>query len=429
MDYKIKKLEKSMVQINLTLSKAEWDKEVEDAYNKNKGKFKVEGFRQGKAPRRVIEKMYGENVFYEEALSEGFYKAYMQILSKEKDLEPVDAPNLTVKSMGANGIELEAQVVTKPEVKVNKYKGFGVEVEAKKVSKKDVDAELEKARQQHARMVEVEREVKVGDVANINFSGSIDGVKFEGGTGENYDLEIGSHSFIEGFEDQLVGLKAGEDKDVDVTFPADYHATELAGKPAVFACHINAVKEKQLPELNDEFASNVSEYETLEEYRKETEEHLQHHLDEHAKVDAENKIMDLILENTTVDIPEVMVENELNEIMRDMEYRLMYQGLTLDAYCNYMKTTVEELKESRRESAVKSVKIRLALSYILEKEKLTIEDKEVDEKIAEMAKHSTKSLKEFKANLPEERINYIKNEILMSKLLAFLLENNSKKSK
>lgn len=429
MDYKIKKLEKSMVQINLTLSKAEWDKEVEEAYNKNKGKFKVEGFRQGKAPRRVIEKMYGENVFYEEALSEGFYKAYMEILNKEKGLEPVDAPNLSVKKMDENGVELEAQVVTKPEVKVNKYKGFGVEVETKKVSKKDVDAELEKARQQHARMVEVEREVKVGDVANINFSGSIDGVKFEGGTGENYDLEIGSHSFIEGFEDQLVGLKAGEDKDVNVAFPADYHATELAGKPAVFACHVNSVKEKQLPELNDEFASNVSEYETLAEYTKEVEEHLQQHLDEHAKVDAENKIMDLILENTQVEIPDVMVENELNEIMRDMEYRLMYQGLNLDAYCNYMKTTVEELKESRRESAAKSVKIRLALSYILEKEKLTITDKEVDERIKEMAKNSTKPLKEFKANLPEERINYIKNEILMNKLLAFLLENNAKKSK
>lgn len=429
MDYKIKKLEKSMVQINITLSKEEWDKEVEESYNKTKGKYNVEGFRKGKVPRKVIEKMYGESVFYEEALNGGFYKAYLEILNKEKSLEPVDAPSLNVNKIDETGVELEVQVVTKPDVKVNKYKGFGVEVEAKKVSKKEVEAELEKARQQHARMVDVEREIKVGDIANINFVGSIKGVEFEGGTGENYDLEIGSHRFIEGFEDQLVGLKAGEDKDVKVTFPTDYHATELAGKPAVFACHINAVKEKQLPELNDEFASNVSEYETLAEYTKEIEEHLQHHLDQHAKVDAEQKIMDLIVENTEVEVPGAMVENELDEMMRDMEYKLMYQGLNLKTYCNYMKTTVEELRESRRESALKSVKVRLALSYILEKEKITFDNKEVDERIKEMAKQSTKPLKEFKANLPEERINYIKNEILMSKLLTFLRENNTKKSK
>lgn len=429
MDYKIKKLEKSMVQIDITLNKDEWQKELEEAYTKTRSKYNVEGFRKGKAPRKVIEKMYGENVFYEDALSEGFYKAYMQILSKETTLEPVDAPNLSVKQIDDNGVVLEAKVVVKPDVKVTKYKGFDVEIENKKITKKELDAEINRVKEQNARLVEVDRAIKNGDVANINFSGSVDGVKFEGGTSENYDLEIGSKSFIEGFEEQLIGLKAGEEKDVNVTFPAKYHAKELAGKPAVFACRVNAVKEKQYPELNDEFASNVSEFETFEEYKKDLEEHLQHHADEHAKIDAENKIIDKIVENTEVEVPTQMVENELDNLLKDMEYRLMYQGLNLEAYANYMNTTVEKLRESRRDEALKSVKIRLALTYILDKEKINVTDDEVNEKIKEMAKSAKKTIKEYKQTLSEDRINYLKNDILMNKLLTFLLDKNVKKSK
>lgn len=429
MDYKIKKLENNLVQINITLNKEEWDKEVTEAYNRTKGKFRVEGFRQGKAPRRVIEKQYGANVFYEEALSEGFYKAYTEILAKEADIKPVDAPNLSVKAVSENGIELEAEVATMPEVKVKKYTGLDVELKTKKVSKADVDAELERVKEQNVRFVEVEREIKEGDVANIDFSGSIDGVKFDGGTAQGHDLEIGSHSFIEGFEEQLIGLKAGEEKDVNVTFPTDYHAKELAGKPAVFACKINAVKEKQYPELNDEFASNVSEFETFAEFKAHIEEHLQEHLNEHARVDAENAIIDAIIANTELDVPAVMIENELNEIMKDLEYRLMYQGLNLQAYADYLKTTVEELRESNRDRAEKSVKVRLVLTYILEKEKIDVTDAEVDAKIEEMAKNANKSVKEYKQNLNENRINYFKNEILMNKLLTFLVDKNVKKSK
>ncbi len=429
MEYKIKKLEKSMVQINITLNKQEWEKEVEESYTRTRNKYNVEGFRKGKAPRKVIEKMYGANVFYEDALSEGFYKAYMEILSKESKLEPVDAPNLSVKSMDDNGVELEAKVVVKPEVKVNKYKGFDVELENKKITEKELNAEINKIKEQNVRLVEVEREIKKGDVANINFSGSIDGVKFEGGTSENYDLEIGSKSFIEGFEEQLIGLKTGDEKDVKVTFPANYHAKDLANKPAVFACKINAVKEKQYPELNDEFASNVSEFETFDEFKKDLEQHLQHHADEHAKIDAENKIIDLILENTEVEIPDAMVENELDNLMKDLEYRLMYQGLNLEAYANYMNTTVEKLRADRKKEALKSVKVRLALTYILDKEKINVTDEDVNEKIKEMAKSAKKTIKEYKESLNEDRINYLKNDILMNKLLTFLLDKNLKKSK
>ena len=394
MDYKINKEEKNLVKIDITLSKEEWETEIEQAYTRTRNKYNVEGFRKGKAPRKVIESVYGANVFYEEALSEGFYKAYMDILSKEPTLEPVDAPNLNVKKVDADGVELEATVVVKPDVKVAKYTGFDIVLKKNKVTKEQLEAEMDRVKEQNVRLVEVEREIKDGDVANINFSGSVDGVKFDGGTSEDYDLGIGSHSFIEGFEEQLIGLKAGEDKDVNVTFPTEYHVKELAGKPAVFACHVNSVKEKQYPELNDEFASNVSEYETMAEFKAHMEEHLQEHLDEHAKVDAENEIIDKIVENTEVEVPTQMVDNELDNMMKDMEYRLMYQGLNLEAYANYMGTTVDKIKEDRRPDALKSVKVRLALSYILDKEKITVTDKEFDEKVEEMANSSKKSVKD-----------------------------------
>lgn len=429
MDYKINKEEKNLVKIDITLSKEEWETEIEQAYTRTRNKYNVEGFRKGKAPRKVIESVYGANVFYEEALSEGFYKAYMDILSKEPTLEPVDAPNLNVKKVDTEGVELEATVVVKPDVKVEKYTGFDIVLKKNKVTKEQLEAEMDRVKEQNVRLVEVEREIKDGDVANINFSGSVDGVKFDGGTSEDYDLGIGSHSFIEGFEEQLIGLKAGEDKDVNVTFPTEYHVKELAGKPAVFACHVNSVKEKQYPELNDEFASNVSEYETMAEFKAHMEEHLQEHLDEHAKVDAENEIIDKIVENTEVEVPTQMVDNELDNMMKDMEYRLMYQGLNLEAYANYMGTTVDKIKEDRRPDALKSVKVRLALSYILDKEKITVTDKEFDEKVEEMANSSKKSVKEVKDSLTEDRINYMKNDILMNKLIDFLMEKNIKKSK
>ena len=427
MDYKIKKLEKSVVQIDINLNKEEWQKEVDSAYNRTKGKYNIEGFRKGKAPRKVIEKTYGDNVFYEDALSEAFYRAYMEILSKEKDIEPVDAPSLNVKAISADGIELEAQVVTRPEVKVTKYTGLDVKVETKKVTKAQVEEELNRAKEQNVRLVEVDRPVQNGDVANINFSGSIDGVKFDGGTAEGFDLEIGSHSFIEGFEDQLVGLKVGEDKDVNVTFPENYHAKDLAGKPAVFACHINAVKEKQYPELNDEFASNVSEFETLEEYKKHLEEHIQEHMDEHAKRDADVAIIDKIVENTEVEVPNQMVEGEIDNMLRDLEYRLMYQGLNLDAYMQYMNTTLEKYRETLKAEALKSVKVRLALSYILEKEKINLTDAEVDAELQKRAQSANISVEQYKTTVGENGLFQVKNDILMSKLLEFLRDKNLKK--
>ena len=426
MNYKLKKSEskKNVVELEVVLTKEEWNKEVQESYNRNKGKYAIEGFRKGKAPRKVIENMYGPNVFYDDAITEGFSKAYGKALDENKDLDPIDAPSLDVKSLDEKGIVIVAYIPVMPEVKMGAYKGLGIKVEAKKVTEKDVKAELERVRNQHARLVEKHDVIAMGDIANIDFKGMMDGVAFDGGTAEGYDLEIGSHTFIEGFEDQLIGAKAGDKVNVNVKFPENYQAEELKGKPAVFECVVNSVKTKELPELNDAFASDISEFETMEEFKKHTKEHLEKHAEEHAKYEAENKIIEKIVSGMEVEIPEQLVEHELEHIMQDMEYRLMYQGLRLEDYANYLNTTVEKIKEERRKDAVKSVKIRLAMQEIIKAEKLGVEKAELDAKIKELAKNSKKTIKEYKESLTDDRINHLANDILMDKLMTFLIESN-----
>lgn len=425
MKYKTKKLENKNVEIEITFSKEEWDKAVEESYNKNKSKFTVEGFRKGKAPRKVIEKAYGEGVFYDDALNESFFNAYEEILNKETDIDPVDHPMLDIKKLDEKGVVMVAEVVVRPEVKMGQYKGLGINVAAKKVTAKDVEAELKKVQEQNARLVDVENgEVKNGNIVNLDFSGSVDGVKFDGGTAQGFDLEIGSHSFIDNFEDQLVGLKVGEEKNVEVTFPENYGEPSLAGKKAVFACKINGIKEKQLPEINDELASNVSEFETLEEYKKDIKANLQKQNDEKAKIETENKVIDEIAKNMEVTIPDCMIEQELDEQFKDLEYRLMYQGLDLATYAKYMNTTVEELRKQKRADAEKSVKIRLMMQEVVKLEKLEATEAEIDARIEEVSKSANKTVEDYKKTMTNERLNYIKNHILINKLLAFLVDSN-----
>jgi len=426
MNYKLTKLEKkkNVVQLEVVLTGEEWKAEVTDAYNRTKGKYNVEGFRKGKAPRKVIENMYGPNVFYEDAITEGFSKAYDKALQENVDLEPIDAPSLAVKSLDEKGIVIVAEIPVMPEVKMGQYKGLKINVQPKKVTDKEVKAELERVRNQHARLVEKQGAIEVGNIANIDFKGMMDGVAFNGGTAEGYDLEIGSHTFIEGFEEQLVGVKAGEEKDVNVVFPENYQAEELKGKPAVFKCKVNSVKVKELPELNDAFASDISEFETIADYKAHVKAHLEEHAAEHAKIDTENQIIEKIVDNMDVEIPSQLAEHELEHIMQDMEYRLMYQGLRLEDYANYLNTTVEEIRKDKYKEAVKSVKIRLAMQEIIKLEKLAVEKADVDAKVKELAKNAKKSIKEYKENLSEDRMNHIKNDILMNKLLNFLVDAN-----
>jgi len=420
----LKKLENKNMELTLELDAKEWESFVEESYNKNKGKYKVEGFRAGKAPRKVIEKMYGPAVFFEDAIANGFNKYYIEVLDSDKSFEPIDSPELRVEKLDAKGIVIVAEIPVKPEVKLGDYKGLKVSVAPAKITDKDVEEELKRIQVQNTRLVEKDGAIENGNVANIDFKGSIDGNYFEGGTAEGFDLEIGSHSFIDNFEDQLVGLKAGDTKDVLVKFPENYQAKELAGKDAKFECKVNAVKEKQLPEINDELASNVSEFETLAEYKEHIKEHLGEHAKEDAKIKTENAILDKIVENMEVEVPEVMVNRELDAIMQDMEYRLMYQGANLEAYASYLGKTVEDLRKERKSEALKSVKIRIALQEILKLEKIEVLDKDVDEYVEKIAKRMNKSVEEYKTNLTDERLSYMKNEILMNKLLAFLVENN-----
>jgi len=424
MKHTLKKLENKNLQLTLELDLNEWNKLVDESYNKNKGKFKIEGFRAGKAPRKIIEGMYGPEVFFEDAIADGFNRYYNEILDKDKAIEPIDGPELRVEKLDANGIVIVAEIPVKPEVTLGAYTGLNIDVKAKEITDKDVTAELKNVQKQNARLVEKEGEIVKGDIANIDFKGSVDGEYFEGGTAEGFDLEIGSKSFIDTFEDQLIGVKAGEEKDVLVTFPKNYHAENLKGKPAKFEVKVNAVKTKELPKIDDEFASNVSEFETLEEYKKHIKEHLEEHAAEDAKIQTENQIIDKILEGMTVDIPNVMVERELDGMMKDMEYRLMYQGATLEQYAEYTNQTVEKIRESGRESAVKSVKIRLALQEIVKKEKIKVTEKDVDKYIADVAKKANKTVEEYKSLFTGERLSYVQNELLMNKLLEFLIKNN-----
>ncbi len=424
MKKELKKLENKNMQLTIELDKAEWEALVDESYNKNKGKYKVEGFRAGKAPRKMIEKMYGMEVFFEDAITEGFNRHYIEVLENDKSFEPIDAPELSISRFDEKGITIVAEIPVKPEVKLGKYTGLKISTKAREIADADVEEELKRVQAQNARLVEAEKAVENGDIANIDFKGSVDGKYFEGGEAQGFDLTIGSHSFIDTFEDQLVGLKAGDEKDVLVTFPAEYQAKDLAGKKAKFEVKVNAVKTRELPEINDELASNVSEFETLAEYKAHIKEHLAHHAEEDARVQTENKILDKVIETTEVEVPEIMVTRELDAIMQDMEYRLMYQGANLEMYAGYLNTTVEKLREERKADALKSVKIRLALQEILKAEKFDVTEKEVDEYVEKFATRMGKTAEEYKKALNDERLNHIKNEILMKKLLTFLVDNN-----
>ena len=424
MKHSLTKLENKNLQLKLELDAKEWETLVEDSYNKNKGKYKIEGFRAGKAPRKMIEKMYGPHIFFEDAIVEGFNKHYEEILTNDKTIDPIDSPELSVEKLDDTGITIVAEIPVRPEVKLGLYTGLNINVEPKEITDKDVEEELKRVQLQNTRLVEKDGAIENGDVANIDFKGSVNGEYFEGGTAEGFDLEIGSHSFIDNFEDQLIGLKAGDTKDVLVKFPADYQAENLAGKDAKFEVKVNAVKTKELPEINDALASDVSEFETLDEYKKHIKEHLGEHAKEDAKVQTENKIIDEIVKTMECDVPEIMIKRELDAIMQDMEYRLMYQGANLEAYAKYLNTTVDKLREERHADAEKSVKIRLALQEILKKEKFDVKQDEIDKYIENIAKRVNKSVDEYKATLTDERLNYIRNEILMNKLLEFLVEKN-----
>lgn len=426
MNYKLSEKKDNEIIITFTITEKEWAADVEEAYQKNKGKYKVEGFRAGKVPRAIIEKMYGKEIFFEDAFNDAFPKYYTNMMKKEKELYPIDYPEISVSEMSEKGVVFTAKIVVLPEFKVEKYTGFKVEKEAVKVKKAEVTHELEHMREHHARFVEVtDRAVKDGDLINLNYSGAIDGVKFDGGTAEDQELTIGSGMFIPCFEEQMVGMNIGEEKDIVVKFPENYGASNLAGKDATFTVKVLGIREKELPKLDDEFAKEVSEFNSLAELQKSIEDKIKEQKEKEAEAKAENKLIDTIMDGVSLELPKQMVDKQVDYYVEDLNNRLMQQGLTLDGYFNYMGTTEEAFRKDRRKDAEKSVKASLVLEEIVKLEKIKVKDKEYSNKVTEIAAMYGQKAEDFAKIIEKQGAeNSIRQEILTEKVMKLLKEKN-----
>lgn len=425
MKYTFAKAEKSTVKINIDLSEKEWNEAIDAAYEKTKGRFSLPGFRKGKVPKHLLESTYGKGVFYEEAINQAFPKYYSEILEKETSILAVAAPEIDVKKIDDKHLSIEAIVAVKPEVTLGEYKGIKFNKVEYNVKDEDVENEIKRLQESRSRLVDVtDRAVENGDTVVIDYSGSVDGVKFEGGTAEKQTLVIGSGSFIPGFEDQIIGMKIGEDKDLKVKFPEEYHAENLKGKDAVFAVKLHEIKKKELPEVNDEFIKDAAGAESVDAYKKEVRERLEKQNADRAEREIEDAIVQKITDNASVEIPDAMIEAQIDRMVQEMDYRLSYQGLKLADYLKYIGQTMEDYRKNYREQAEKLVKSQLVIEKIIDTEKLEATDAEVDEKIEEMAKAQGKKAPELKKTAGVRQLEYIKNEIVIKKLFDTLKKDN-----
>lgn len=425
MKYDLLKKENGIVEATIQLDAQEWSDSIEKAYQKNKAKYNVQGFRKGHAPRNVIEKTYGQGVFMQDALDDVFYLSYSQILREHEDVKPYEAPKMDIKKLDDKGIEIVLEIPCVPEFTLADYKGLEVKRDVKAVTDEQVKNAIDRELMRGSRLVETNKPVKMDDTVTLDFEGFVDGKAFDGGKAERYQLKIGSHSFIDTFEDQLVGLSVGDEKDVNVTFPSEYHQADLAGKPAVFKVKIHNVRERIMPELNDEFVQNSSEFDTVDAYKNNIREQLVKQAEMNADIEVDNRLLDMIVDNTKIDLPEGMVAGEADRMIRGMEQQLAYQGATLEMYATYMGKTVDELKADQRMMAERQVKGRLVLEKLIRTENLDIEEADIDARVAEMAEAQGVKVEEFKKNLDNNAINQIANELLMKKLLDFLRQNNT----
>ncbi|MBR4770728.1 MAG: trigger factor [Clostridia bacterium] len=366
-------------EIGFSVDKETFEKAVSDAFNKKKGSITVPGFRRGKAPRHIIEQMYGKGVFYEDAINQVMPAAYEAAI-KEAELDVVGQPEIDVDNIGDDGVLFKATVYVKPEVKIEGYLGLEAEKEAVKVTDEEIDAEVKRVQERNGRTVDVtDRAAANDDTVNIDYKGTVDGVAFDGGAAEKYDLKLGSGSFIPGFEDQIVGHAIGDAFDVKVTFPTEYHAKELAGKDAVFACKLNGIKTVELPALDDEFAKDVSEFDTLAEYKADVSANIQKRKEQSADAAFENALSEKLIDLVQAEIPEPMFAAETENYVRDYDTRLRQQGLDLSTYLKYTGQTLDDLRKQMRPMAEKQVKIRLALETIAKIENLSVSDDKVEE--------------------------------------------------
>ncbi len=408
MSLQVEKLEKNMAKLTIEVPAEEFDAAIKNAYNKNKNKFSIPGFRKGKAPLAMLEKMYGAGIFYEDAANEVIDASYPKAAEESKE-EIVSTPEIKVTQIEkGKAFIYEATVALKPEVTLGEYKGVEVKKAEAVVTDEDVENELTAARKKNGRLIDVEDgAIEDGDNTIIDFTGYIDDKTFDGGAGTDYPLVIGSHSFIEGFEDQLIGKKKGETCDVNVTFPAEYHADELAGKPAKFVVTIKEVKRNELPELNDEFASEVSDFDTLDEYKADIRKKLQEKKEQDAKVENENNVIEKVIENAQMELPQPMVDTQAREMVENYARRLQSQGLNINDYMKYTGMTPEKLMEQMRPEAEKRIKTRLVLEKVVEVENVEVSDEKLDEQINEIAasyKLEGAKLKEMMGKREKEQI-------------------------
>ncbi len=426
MNNKIEKLENSQIKITIELNKEEWAALNLEAYNKTRGQYAAQGFRKGKVPKKVLENNYGVGVFFDEAINLAFNKYYYEIIEANTEIYPVGQPELDIENIDENGLIFFAIVPVKPEFELGQYTGIKFEKIEYTVKGEDVDSAIEKMRNEAGRMVEVtDRATIDGDTANINFEGFVDGVAFAGGKGEGYDLVLGSHSFIPGFEEGVVGMKIAEEKSVMVKFPEEYGEASLAGKDAEFKVTLNKISGKELPAVDDEFVKDISEFNTVKELRDDITSKIEAQNKEKASNEMENSMVDKICEGTTVEIPQAMVNSQVDSMVQDFEYRLMYQGMKLDQYLGYIGQSVEEFKIGFGEEAKKQVKSQLVIDKIITAENIVAEDAEIEAKVVEAAAKQKQEVEEFKKNMKPQQLSYIARNVIIEKLFTFLRTSNT----
>lgn len=419
------KLSSNKVKLGFTVEPEKFEEGLKTAYNKMKGRINIPGFRKGKAPMKVIENHYGAGVFYEDAFDAIFPEIYQAAL-KEHDVQVVDRPELDVQQIG-RGKELKftVEVFVRPDVELGEYKNLGIVKTVDEVTEDDVSAEIERARDRAARWVEInDRPAKLDDQVNIDYAGFLGDEQFDGGTAQGHDLTLGSDTFIPGFEEQLVGANVGDDVEVNVTFPEDYHAENLAGKPVVFKVKVNSIREKQMPTLDDEFVKEASETaNTVDEYRAEIRANLEKQADNRAESAFESEVIEAVCENAKVDIPQAMIEDQIDNMLRDMEMRLMYQGLKMDDFYKYTGQTKEQVREQYRDQAEERVKTQLVIEAVKKTENIEATEEEIDAEMQKYADQNKKSLDEFKAMLADGDKEYFAEAAAMQKAVDFLKAN------
>ena len=419
------KLSSNKVKLNFTVEPEKFEEGIKKAYQKMVKKINIPGFRRGKAPMKVIEAHYGESVFYEDAFDAIFPEIYQAALT-EHNVDVVDRPELDVQQIG-RGKELKftVEVFVRPDVTLGEYKNLGIVKTVDEVTEDDVKAEIERARDRASRWIEVtDRAAKLDDQVNINYAGFLGEEQFQGGTAENHDLILGSGAFIPGFEDQLVGAEIGADVDVNVTFPEQYHSEELAGKAVVFHVHVNSIREKEMPELDEDFVKEVSETaNTVDEYKAEIRERLESQAENRAESAFENEVIEKVVENAEVDIPAAMIEDQIDNMLRDMEMRMMYQGMKLDDYFKYTGQTREQVREMYKAPAEERVKTQLVVAAVMKAEEIKADEAEIDVEIGKYAEQNKKSLDEFKAMLSDGDKEYFSEIASLQKTIAFLKDH------